>query len=139
MSLTSARIRSCASGWRRSRLTDFLLRDCTCHQTDVPSWIRRQLRRGSPLPGGSILITSAPNSPSILAANGPAISWPNSSTRIPLNDRPRARARWPTIPGRCPPSRWSPPPAHRRGPKSPAPDWPSARPAGSSCRVPSAT
>jgi hypothetical protein len=29
-----------------------LLRDCTCHQTEVPSWISRQLRSGSPLPGG---------------------------------------------------------------------------------------
>jgi hypothetical protein len=26
------------SGWRRSSVTDFLLRDCTCHQSDVPSF-----------------------------------------------------------------------------------------------------
>ena len=25
-----------------------LIQDCTCHQTEVPSWIRRQLRSASP-------------------------------------------------------------------------------------------
>jgi len=45
--------------------------------------MRRQLRRGSPDPGGSILITSAPNSPSMFPAKGPAMSWPISMTRKP--------------------------------------------------------
>ena len=35
---------------RRSSATDFLLRDCTCHQTEVPSLIRRQLRSGRRCP-----------------------------------------------------------------------------------------
>ena len=55
------------------------------HQTEVPSCSRRQWRSGSPVPGGSILTTSAPNSPSILAAKGPAMSWPISTTRRPFN------------------------------------------------------
>src|SRR5690606_26202353 len=76
---------SCASTWRRSSATDFLLRDCTCHQTDVPSLIRRQLRSGSPAPVASILITSAPKSPSVLPQNGPAINCPISTTRTPAS------------------------------------------------------
>ena len=58
------------SGLRRSSATERLLRDCTCHQTEVPSLSSRHLRSGSPAPGGSILITSAPKSPSVLAAEG---------------------------------------------------------------------
>src|SRR3954471_7227574 len=72
------------SGRRRLQVTDFLLRDCTCHQSDVPFRMRRHLRRGSPSPGGSILITSAPKSASVLAQNGPAMRLPSSSTRIPV-------------------------------------------------------
>src|SRR5689334_25021840 len=39
-------------------------------------------RNGSPF-GGSILITSAPQSPSTAAADGPATHIPTSTTRIP--------------------------------------------------------
>src|SRR5438094_301729 len=73
------------SGRRRSQVTDFLLRDCTCHQSDVPFRRRRHLRSASPSPGGSSLITSAPKSPSVFAQNGPAMSEPSSSTRIPVS------------------------------------------------------
>src|SRR3546814_4684559 len=57
-SLTSLRTTSCASACRRSSVIDFLLRDCTCHHTEVPSWISRHLRKGSPLTGGSTLMRS---------------------------------------------------------------------------------
>ena len=40
---------------------------------------------GRRVPGASILITSAPNSPSVLPAKGPAISWPISMTRTPCS------------------------------------------------------
>ena len=81
----SCRTMSCARGSFRSRASERLLRDCTCHQTEVPSFSKRHLRSGSPMPGGSILITSAPKSAKVLAANGPAISWPSSSTFRPLS------------------------------------------------------
>src|ERR1700722_8369242 len=71
-SATSLRTISWAAGSRRSSVTERLLRDCTCHQTDVPSLSKRHLRKGSPDLGGSILITSAPKSASVLAQNGPA-------------------------------------------------------------------
>src|SRR5919201_81439 len=32
------------SDWRRSTVIDFLLRDCTCHQSDTPFRMRRQRR-----------------------------------------------------------------------------------------------
>ena len=58
------------------------------HQNDVPlSSSSRQPRIGSPLPGGSTLITSAPKYPRTQPANGPAKSWPNSSTRTPSSGR----------------------------------------------------
>ena len=82
-SRTSRRTTSWPSGWRRSSVTLFLLRDCTCHHTLVPSLSKRHLRSGSPSPGGSILMTSAPKSPSVLPQNGPAISWPSSRTLMP--------------------------------------------------------
>src|SRR6185369_16978325 len=84
-SAISLRATSWPSGLRRSTAIERLLRDCTCHQTEVPSFIRRQLRNGSPFPGASILITSAPNSPSVLPAKGPAMSCPISITRIPAS------------------------------------------------------
>ncbi|CFP63192.1 Uncharacterised protein [Bordetella pertussis] len=62
-----------------------MLRDCASHQTEVPSCSRRHLRSGSPCPGGSILMTCAPKSASVLAAKGPAISCPSSSTRMPAS------------------------------------------------------
>lgn len=40
----------------------------------LPSFSKRHLRSGSPAPGGSSLTTSAPQSASVLAAKGPAIS-----------------------------------------------------------------
>src|SRR5256885_7117779 len=55
------RTTSCPSGARRSTVTDFLLRFCTYHQREVPRCSFLHLRRGSPW-GGSILMTSAPNS-----------------------------------------------------------------------------
>jgi hypothetical protein len=45
------------------------------------------LRNGSPVPGGSIFTTSAPNSASSFAQNGPAISAPISRTRKPASGR----------------------------------------------------
>src|SRR5579871_253226 len=39
----------------------------------------------SPVPGGSILMTSAPRSPSSCPAKGPAMNAPSSSTRIPAS------------------------------------------------------
>src|SRR6266404_1747696 len=41
------------------------------------------MRRGSPPPGRSILITSAPRSASIIAQYGAAMYWPISRTRTP--------------------------------------------------------
>ena len=48
----------------------------------------------SPLSGGSILITSAPMSPSSIEQNGPAITWLTSKTRTPArgNERPNPPA-----------------------------------------------
>ena len=50
-----------------------------------PIWPFRspQVRRGSPAPGCSTLMTSAPNSPMAVATNGPAASVAASTTRIP--------------------------------------------------------
>jgi hypothetical protein len=69
-SRASLRTTSWPSGVRRSSASERLLRDCTCHHTEVPSFSRRHLRKGSPVPGGSILTTSAPKSASVLAAKG---------------------------------------------------------------------
>ena len=41
------------------------------------------MRRVESPSGGSILMTSAPRSASIIAQNGPAITWVTSITRIP--------------------------------------------------------
>src|ERR1044071_2840925 len=86
MSQSRARRRAIAwpSACRRSSVIDFLLRDCTCHQSDTPLRITRQRRSGSPSPGGSTLITSAPKSASVLPQNGPAISVPSSRTLMPF-------------------------------------------------------
>ena len=46
-----------------------------------PAFCRPQSRIGSPCPGGSILMTSAPMSPSSWPQNGPASRVPSSSTR----------------------------------------------------------
>src|SRR2546430_9443378 len=76
------RTTSCPSGVRRSTVTDFLLRFCTYHQREVPRCSFLHLRRGSPS-GGSILMTSAPNSEKNFPAKGPAISCPSSITFNP--------------------------------------------------------
>ena len=51
-----ARATACPSGWRKSTHTDCLLRDWASHHTEVPSCSMRHLRKGSPWPGGSILM-----------------------------------------------------------------------------------
>ena len=89
--------RACARspGRRRSRrftATDFLLRACAYHQSDVPSCRRRHLRSGSPSPGVSTFTTSAPNSASRRAQYGPAMSVP-SSTTLRLESGPGMRDR----------------------------------------------
>ncbi len=53
------RTRSRPASVFKSREMHFLLRPKLLHQSDVPSFISRQLRIGSP-PGGSTLMTSAP-------------------------------------------------------------------------------
>src|SRR6476469_7406143 len=55
----------------------------------MPSRRRPQVRIGSPDTGASTLITSAPNSPSAVAAIGPATSVAASTTRTPASG-PRA-------------------------------------------------
>ncbi len=66
-------------GSRRSSVTAFLLRACTVQKKWCPSSSAcPQVRSGSGLPGGSILITSAPMSPSSRPANGPEIRVPSS-------------------------------------------------------------
>ena len=65
-----------------SRVMAFLLRATTGHQSDLPlifSW--PQARKGSPWLGGSILMTSAPRSPSNWPQKGPASNVPISMTR----------------------------------------------------------
>ncbi|MNN30513.1 hypothetical protein D3C81_1441630 [compost metagenome] len=75
-----------AMPWGDLRLSarDCLLRDCRYHHREVPSCSFRHLRRGSPWPIDSILMTSAPNSAIRRAAKGAAIRVPISSTRIPV-------------------------------------------------------
>ena len=65
--MSAVAIRSRASCWpsasRRFRVIDFLLRAITGHHSDRPcGFSRPHWRIGSPAPGGSILITSAPKS-----------------------------------------------------------------------------
>ena len=85
ISASKAKLRAiaCPSGRRKSRQIDSLLRDCACHQTEVPSCNMRHFRKGSPSPGASTLMISAPKSANVLAAKGPAINCPNSNTLIP--------------------------------------------------------
>src|SRR5437773_5686610 len=78
-SFASRRTIPCPSAVRRLTVTDFLFRFCTCHHSEVPWWTFLQLRRGSPS-GGSILMTSAPNSAKNFPAKGPAID--RKSTRL---------------------------------------------------------
>src|SRR5215211_3668094 len=82
------RARSCPSSSRRLRVTDFLLRAMIGHHRVCPSlrW-RPQTRMGSPLPGGSSLITSAPKSARSWPQKGPARRLPISTTRTPSSGR----------------------------------------------------
>src|SRR5919112_1163940 len=84
----SRRARFCPSSSRRLRVTDFLLRAMIGHQRVCPSlrW-RPQTRMGSPLPGGSSLMTSAPRSPRSWPQKGPASRLPISTTRTPSRGR----------------------------------------------------
>ncbi len=69
---TSRFSRSAPSGLRRSSVADFLLRHSCSQGRESPlSVMVPNLRRGSPTLGSSILITSAPNSASCVAQNGP--------------------------------------------------------------------
>ena len=85
ISASAANLRtiSCASGSFKFSVTDFLFRLCEYHHNDVPLCSLRQVRNGSPVSGGSILITSAPNCANNVLAYGPAISAPSSSTLTP--------------------------------------------------------
>src|SRR2546425_3131752 len=103
----------CPSGVRRLTVTDFLLRFCTYHQREVPWCSFLHLRRGSPS-GGSILITSAPNSEKNFPAKGPAISCPSSITFKPFRGfviaacarrKPAQESRCRRTPARRPPER----------------------------------
>src|SRR5690606_26938213 len=69
----------------KSSVTDFLLRLWVYHQREVSLCNLRHLRKGSPTPGGSTLMTSAPNCASSAQAYGPAIKEPSSSTFTPAN------------------------------------------------------
>src|SRR5690625_760445 len=82
------------SGTRKFSVTDFLLRPMTCHQSGLPaSSVRPHWRMASPWPGASILTTSAPKSAMIWPQNGPAMSWPISTTLIPSSG-PMLSPRW---------------------------------------------
>src|SRR3954462_1763867 len=73
------------AAWRRSSVTHRLLRLTLFHTTPMPCLRWPHVRRGSPAPGGSTLMTSAPNSPSAVPTMGPAASVADSMTRRPCN------------------------------------------------------
>src|SRR5215470_16916533 len=85
----------CAASWRsncrprsvpRLRVTHFLLRASESQTSVSPHSVLVPRRRSeSPVFGGSTLITSAPNSPRIVAQCGPAMNVPRSRTRIPFS------------------------------------------------------
>src|SRR5215210_6733138 len=82
------RARSCPSSSRRLRVTDFLLRAMMGHQRVCPSLrCLPHCRMGSPLPGGSSFMTSAPKSARSWPQNGPARRLPISTTRTPSRGR----------------------------------------------------
>src|SRR5690606_35780201 len=87
MSASSASLRaiSCPRASFRFSVRLFLLRDCTLHHSEVPSFSTRHWRNGSPPSGVSILMTSAPNSASMREQNGPGISVPSSRTLMPAS------------------------------------------------------
>src|SRR4051794_41524637 len=58
----------------------------TDHQSEWPLWRwRPHSRSASPFGGASTLMTSAPKSASSVPTYGPAMSWPNSTTRRPVS------------------------------------------------------
>src|SRR3569832_1467876 len=89
MMMSASSARRLANSWQRASfifsVTLFLLRAWTYHHSEVPSFSTRHCRIGSPVPGDSILITSAPNSASMREQNGPAISVPSSRTLMPAS------------------------------------------------------
>src|SRR2546421_10632764 len=74
---------SCPSGRRRSSVTQRLLRLTLFQTRPMPSLRSPHVRIGSPDPGCSTLMTSAPNSPSAVPTIGPANSVAASMTRRP--------------------------------------------------------
>src|SRR5919206_4460562 len=82
------RANACPSSSRKLRVTDFLLRAMMGHQRVRPSLrCLPHSRMGSPLPGGSILMTSAPKSARSWPQKGPASKLPISTTRTPSRGR----------------------------------------------------
>src|SRR5215211_7022739 len=84
----SRRARFCPSPSRRLMVIDFLLRAIMGHHRVCPSlrW-RPHTRMGSPLPGGSSFMTSAPKSARSWPQKGPASRLPISTTRTPSRGR----------------------------------------------------
>src|SRR5271163_2985715 len=64
----------------RLQVTVYLLRDSCSQKSGIPSLSAPSVRSESPLPGLSILTTSAPNSARIVAQNGAAMNVPRSRT-----------------------------------------------------------
>src|SRR5262245_33403923 len=73
------------SGAFRFNVRLFLLRFTDMKYVASPPANGGQPRVSSPLPGSSILITSAPMSPSAIAQNGPASTRVRSMTRMPAS------------------------------------------------------
>src|SRR6516165_8576989 len=90
--VTNRRNTDCPAALRKSRARLFLLRPSSSKPGLLasPGPIGGVARRryGSPIPGGSILITSAPKSDITVAAAGPAIKLAQSITFSPSNTRP---------------------------------------------------
>lgn len=75
---------SSPAGLRRSSVMQRLLRASLSQLSVAPvAVIVPKVRIVSPLPGSSTLTTSAPNSPSTVAQNGPASTLDRSRTRTP--------------------------------------------------------
>src|SRR5918997_2959983 len=82
------RANSCPCSSRKFRVTDFLLRAMMGHHRVRPSLrCRPHSRMGSPWPGGSTLMTSAPKSARSWPQKGPASKLPISTTRTPSRGR----------------------------------------------------
>jgi len=70
---------------RKSSEIPFLLRLVTFHHSGTPFLCGASSRSGSPLPGSSTLMTSAPRSANSVAANGPATTVDMSRIRSPTS------------------------------------------------------